>query len=97
MQTKQYYVYIATNKLNTVLYIGVTNNLVRRIFEHKQKLISGFTRKYNVTKLVYFEACNDVNSAIAREKQLKGGSRKKKLDLIKFANPNFKDLYSSIV
>ncbi len=83
---KSYYVYILTNKNNTVLYVGVTNNLVRRVWEHKSKLIGGFTKKYNVTKLVYFEKYNDPTSAIVREKQLKAGSRKKKLELINALN-----------
>jgi putative endonuclease len=74
-----YYIYILTNFTNKVLYIGVTNDLVKRIWEHKQKVTKGFTARYNVNKLVYFEACEDVLSAIAREKQLKAGSRQKKL------------------
>ena len=68
---RQYYVYILTNKTNKVLYIGVTNNLVRRIFEHKNKLVEGFTKKYNLSKLVYYEVTNDIYSALEREKQLK--------------------------
>ncbi|MDP3955096.1 MAG: GIY-YIG nuclease family protein [bacterium] len=94
---KEYYVYIATNKINTVLYTGVTNNLVRRIYEHKNKLIKGFSSKYNICKLVYFEIYNDINEAIKREKQIKAGSRKKKLELIKKINPDFKDLYEEII
>ncbi len=86
-----------TNKLNTVLYIGVTSNLVKRIYEHKNKLASGFTSKYNINKLVYFEVFEDINEAIAREKQIKAGSRKKKIDLIINFNLTFKDLYSEIV
>ncbi len=97
MQTNYYYVYIATNKVNTVLYIGVTNNLIRRIYEHKQKLVHGFTAQYNINKLVWFEAYEDINEAITREKQIKGGSRKKKLDLIISSNPDFKDLYNKII
>lgn len=97
MPTKQYYVYIATNPSNSVLYTGVTNNLVRRIYEHKQKKYTGFTVKYNVTKLAYFEAYSDVREAIAREKQIKGGSRRKKLELIEKSNSNFADLYESIL
>lgn len=96
MFERQYYVYIATNKINTVLYIGVTNNLVRRIYEHKNKFVSSFTSKYNIAKLVYYEVFEDIEEAIKREKQLKGGSRKKKLDLIKKMNPMFKDLYDDI-
>lgn len=97
MKTKYYYVYIATNKINTVLYTGVTNNLVRRIYEHKQKLVLGFTAQYNISKLVWFEVYEDINEAIKREKQIKGGSRNKKLDLINLSNPDFKDLYGEII
>ena len=86
MKSKQYFVYIATNKNNAVLYTGVTNNLVRRMRQHKRKLVSSFTSKYNVTKLVHYEVCVNINSAISREKQIKAGSRKKKLDLIKKTN-----------
>jgi putative endonuclease len=93
----QSYVYILTNKTNTVLYIGVTTNLIGRIYQHKTKAIDGFTKKYNVDKLVYFEVFDDITSAITREKQLKGGSRKQKLDLIELGNPNYRDLYSDIL
>jgi len=88
----QYYVYILTNKGNKVLYIGVTNNLERRIFEHKKKLIEGFTKKYNLTKLVYYEATEDIYSALEREKQLKNWHRDWKINLIKNFNPMWKDL-----
>ncbi len=88
----QYYVYILANKTNTVLYVGVTNNLSRRIYEHKEKLIEGFTQKYNVDKLIYYEVTTDVNAAIAREKVLKKWSRKKKEWLIELNNPSWKDL-----
>ncbi|MBI4335964.1 MAG: GIY-YIG nuclease family protein, partial [Candidatus Omnitrophica bacterium] len=74
------------------LYIGVTNNLEKRVYEHKNKLIVGFTKKYNITKLVYFEETNDANEAITREKQLKGWLRRKKIDLIESTNPYWKDL-----
>jgi putative endonuclease len=84
--SRQFYVYIMTNKYNTVLYTGVTNDLRRRVYEHKAKLVSGFTSKYNVTKLVYYEVCGDAMSAIAREKQIKGGSRRKKVDLVNGMN-----------
>lgn len=94
---KYYYVYIATNSQNNVLYTGVTNNLIRRIWEHKQKLISGFTERYNINKLVFYEVFEDINEAIAREKQLKGGSREKKLKLIESINPGLEDLYNSII
>ncbi|MFA6096304.1 MAG: GIY-YIG nuclease family protein [Candidatus Paceibacterota bacterium] len=92
MKTNQYYLYIMTNKFNTVLYTGVTNNLARRVYEHKNKTIKGFTSRYNITKLVYYEIYNNINDAIAREKQIKGGSRKKKINLIKNMNPEFRDL-----
>ena len=87
-----YYVYIMTNKTNRVLYIGVTNDLKRRVYEHKEKVIDGFTKKYNVNKLVYFESTTDVNVAIEREKQLKKWARIKKIYLIELENPNWKDL-----
>jgi len=93
---KQYYVYIMANKTNTVLYTGITNNLKRRIYEHKNKLLSGFTKKYNINKLVYYEIFDNSYYAIQREKQIKGGSRKKKIELIKKFNPNFNDLYDII-
>ena len=91
---KNYYIYIITNKNNTVLYTGVTNNLMRRIWEHKSKLIDGFTKKYNVTKLVYYEIFNNPSAAIKREKQLKAGSRKKKVELINSFNKEWKDLFN---
>lgn len=94
---KSYFVYIATNHKNTVLYTGVTNNLIRRIYEHRQKLGSKFTTRYSVTKLVYYEIFNDIEEAIKREKQIKAGSRQKKIDLILKDNPKFEDLYSQIV
>jgi len=97
MRTSTYYVYIPSNPSNSVLYIGVTNNLFRRVHEHKQKLIAGFTTKYNVTKLVYFEEFLDSNTAIAREKQLKAGSRAKKLALIVKQNPLCIDLYEQLL
>jgi len=81
-----------TNKLNRVLYTGVTNDLEKRVYEHKSKLIEGFTKKYNVNKLVYYEEFDDINEAIAREKQIKSGSRQKKIDLIAKMNPAWKDL-----
>ncbi|MDP2363031.1 MAG: GIY-YIG nuclease family protein [Ignavibacteria bacterium] len=91
---KSYYIYILTNKNNSVLYVGVINDIVRRIWEHKSKLIEGFTKKYNVDKLVYYEKFDDPKSVIAREKQLKAGSRKKKLDLISSFNKDWKDLFN---
>ncbi len=90
------YVYILTNEKNTVLYIGVTDNLIKRVYQHKMKLASGFTSKYNVSKLVYYEIYEDITEAINREKQLKGGSRKKKIDLVIKSNPYFADLYKEI-
>lgn len=94
---KQYYVYIMTNAHNTVLYTGVTNNLARRVYEHKNGIGSVFTKRYNVHKLVYYEVGNDVNAAIAREKQIKGGSRQKKIDLINSLNPEWRDLYEELL
>ncbi len=95
--SKTYFVYIATNRTNRVLYTGVTNNLIKRIFTHKNKLVSSFTSKYNIQKLVFYEMFADINEAIKREKQIKGGSRQKKLDLIKTLNPNYNDLYGDII
>ena len=94
---EHYYVYIMTNKYNTVLYTGVTNDLIRRVYEHKNKLVEGFTAKYNLTKLVYYEIFKDVKEAINREKQIKGWKREKKEKLIKGFNPDWKDLYEEIV
>ena len=90
--SKQYYVYFMANKTNVALYIGVTGDLKRRVFEHKNKLVKGFTSKYNINKLVHFEECNDVNEAILREKQIKGGSRQDKINLINSSNSDWKDL-----
>ena len=81
-----------TNKNNTVIYMGVTSNLLKRIYQHKTKLYKGFTSKYNCDKLVYFEEFNDINLAIAREKQLKAGNRKRKEDLVNSTNPEWNDL-----
>ena len=89
---KTYAVYILTNYNETTFYIGVTGNLRKRIFEHKNKVVEGFTKKYNVNKLVYYEITNDVESAINREKQLKRWHRQWKINLIKEMNPEFKDL-----
>lgn len=86
-------IYIMTNKYNKVLYAGVTSNLQRRVAEHKDKTVSGFTSQYNVTKLIYYEEYSTMDEAIAREKQIKGGSRQKKIDLIKNINPEWKDLH----
>jgi putative endonuclease len=89
--SKEYYVYIMTNKSRT-LYTGVTNNLMRRVYEHKNKLVPGFASKYNIKKLVYFESTSDINQAILKEKQIKGWLRVKKIALIESANPRWKDL-----
>ncbi len=94
---KSYYVYILTNQYNTVLYTGVSDDLRRRIDEHKKKLVPGFTEKYNLNKLVYFEEGTDISQAIVREKQIKGGSRQKKIDLINRMNPEWRDLFEEIV
>jgi len=88
-----YFVYILTNSYNKVLYTGVTNDLERRCYEHKQKLIKGFTQKYNVNKLIFFEKFDSIESAIAREKQIKGYSRNKKISLINQFNKNWEELY----
>ncbi len=90
-------IYILANQSGSVLYIGVTNNLAKRVYEHKNKITPGFTTKYNVTKLVYFEVFETMPAAIEREKQIKGGSREKKLKLIDLSNPNHEDLYDKIV
>ena len=87
----EYYVYILTNKSLT-LYIGVTNNLERRLAEHKQHLVPGFTTRYQIDKLVYFETTENIEAAMAREKQLKGWTRQKKMDLITGSNPNWRSL-----
>lgn len=88
----QYFVYLLTNQNNKVMYVGVTSNLQRRIYEHKQKQIKGFTQKYNVSRLVYFEETSDVTAAIEREKQIKKWRREKKNDLVNTINPEWKDL-----
>jgi putative endonuclease len=93
---KYYYVYILTNQHNSVLYVGVTSNLVRRVYQHKEKLIEGFTKRYNVTKLIFYEVTTDVNSAIAREKQIKSWSRRKKVELIKKMNYGWAELYNDL-
>ena len=90
--TKNYYVYLLTNWNNKVIYVGVTNDLNRRIYEHKNKLISGFTKKYNLNKLVYFEETCDINAAINREKEIKKWLREKKDILVNQINPNWQDL-----
>ena len=87
----QYYVYIMTNRSRT-LYTGVTNNLERRVYEHKRRLVDGFTKKYNLTRLAYYEESSDILAAIRREKQIKGWLRSKKIDLIESVNPQWRDL-----
>ncbi len=94
---KQGYVYILFNKKNGTLYVGVTSNLVKRIYEHKNKLADGFTKKYGVDKLGYFEKYDDMYNAIEIEKQLKAGNRQKKIDLIEKNNKEWRDLYNEII
>ena len=94
--TKYYFVYIMTNKNNTVLYTGVTNNIIRRVYEHREGIVEGFTKKYNIKKLVYFKTFDDVGLAIDREKQMKAGSRAKKEILINSINKDWKDLWDDI-
>ena len=96
MAERIYCVYITTNLRRTALYTGVTGELKKRVWEHKQKLVDGFTSQYNANRLVYYETCGDVLAAIAREKQIKGGSRKKKIALIEKSNPAWRDLYDEL-
>jgi len=96
-QSKNYYIYILTNFENGTLYTGITNDLIRRVYEHREKLVEGFTKKYDLDKLVYYEIYESPEQAILREKQIKGGSRKKKLDLINNFNRDWKDLYEDII
>jgi putative endonuclease len=96
MLTKQYYVYFLTNWDNKVIYVGVTEDLKRRVYEHKNGLIDGFTRKYHAHKLVYYETCEEIEGAILREKQVKGGSRQKKIGLITKFNPEWEDLWGKL-
>ena len=93
---KQYSVYIITNKYNTVLYTGVTNNLLRRVSEHKIKFNKGFSARYNLNKLVFYETTSGAYGAITREKQIKGWSRKKKRELVTSMNPKWKDLSDTL-
>ena len=94
---KQYFVYMVTNKGRTTLYIGITNSLMRRVFQHRQGEIPGFSKRYNTNRLVYYEQFNDVRDAIAREKQLKGWSRRKKEALINSMNPKWTDLGATVL
>ncbi|MBI3788707.1 MAG: GIY-YIG nuclease family protein [Ignavibacteriales bacterium] len=93
---KHFYVYILTNEHNKVLYTGVTNDLKGRIHQHKEKTVKGFAKRYNVSKLVYYEVAEDAYNAIAREKQIKAGSRAKKISLVNSINPEWRDLYDEI-
>lgn len=92
-----YYFYLLTNKHNTVLYAGFISDLIRRVYEHKNHFVKGFTKQYNIEKLVYYEVYEDRDAALAREKQIKAGSRKKKIDLINKTNPEWRDLYNDII
>jgi len=92
----EYFVYIMTNKYNTVLYTGVTNDLMRRLSEHKEGIGGIFTRRYRINKLIYYESYEDIHLALSREKQIKGGSRQKKIDLVKSSNQNWIDLYEEV-
>lgn len=94
---RESYIYILSNYEQTTLYVGVTNNLIRRTFIHKEKLNNSFSKKYNLNKLVYYEIFPDISQAILREKQIKGGSRQKKIDLINKFNPSWDDLYENII
>ena len=94
---KQFYVYILANKRNGTLYTGVTSDLLKRVWEHKEGLIRGFTKKYNIKKLVYYEICDDATNAITREKRIKKWRRRWKLQLIEKRNPQWKDLYEEIL
>ena len=96
MNERQFYIYILTNERHTVLYTGVTNNLTRRVFEHKEKFVKGFTERYNANILVFYEVAENAEAAISRKKQIKAGSRKKKEELIQAVNPTWKDLYNDI-
>jgi len=93
---KQSYIYILTNNRNTTLYTGVTSNLKKRVWEHKNNVVKGFTKKYGLHKFVYYEIFEDIEQAIKREKQIKGGSRQDKISLITKNNPDYKDLYEEI-
>ncbi len=93
---RHYYIYIMTGKGDTVIYTGVTNDLKRRVYEHKEKLVDGFAKKYNIAKLVYYEVFEDIENAILREKQIKGGSRQKKIELINSMNMEWRDLYEEL-
>ncbi len=93
---KQYCVYLLSNLRNTVIYTGVSSDLKARVYQHREKLLPGFTKRYNVSKLVHYEVSDDPSVAISREKQIKAGSRQDKIDLINNSNPEWKDLYESL-
>jgi len=93
----QYYVYLLASKKNGTLYLGVTSNLIKRVYEHKNNLVSGFTQKYKIQNLVYYETTDDINSAITREKQLKKWKRAWKIELIEKNNPGWRDLYFELI
>ncbi len=97
MEGRRYYVYILTNKVYGTLYTGVTNSLLNRIYEHKNKIYEGFTRKYGVSRLVYYEIIDGIEAAIAREKQLKNWHRQWKINLINQKNPEWRDLYTEVI
>lgn len=97
MGGRQYYVYLLASKRNGTLYLGVTSNLIKRVYEHKNNLVSGFTQKYKIHNLVYYETTDDINSAITREKQLKKWKRTWKIELIEKDNPGWKDLYFELI
>jgi putative endonuclease len=94
---KPYYVYVLASKQNGTLYLGVTNDLVRRVYEHKNNLVEGFSKRYKVHRLVYYEVCDDITAAIQREKHIKKWNRRWKIDLIEKSNPEWNDLYPQIV
>ncbi len=97
MEKSLYFVYMLTNKNNNVFYTGVTSNLVKRVFEHKTKVVDGFSKRYNLTKLVYYEVSDNIENAIKKEKQIKNWHREWKINKIKETNPEFKDLYNDII
>ena len=97
MGGRQYYVYLLASKRNGTLYLGVTSNLIKRVYEHKNNLVSGFTQKYKIHNLVYYETTDDINSAITREKQLKKWKRTWKMELIEKNNPGWRDLYFELI
>ena len=93
---KQAYIYFMSNRYNKVLYVGITSYLIKRVWEHKNKVVDGFTKRYNLNKLVYYEIYDDIETAINREKQIKSWSRRKKAELINALNPSWDDLYEKL-